>query len=170
MSVTEMGTSIRKIIRLAALLFAFGALAPHAMAAGKSVDTATDEDRAGASEMYQRANSAFAEGRLDDALQGFKDSYDIVASPNSLFMVVRTLQDMGRLAEAYRAAPEVTRLRLHLDTAEELLAGRRKVILDRAAEGSRRRLFLGRQTWWNPSASLPSDTTATFDTEEYQQP
>jgi hypothetical protein len=104
---TEMGTSIRKIVRLAVLLFAFGALAPQAMAAGKSVDTATDEERAAASEMYRRANSAFAEGRLDDALQGFKDSYDIVASPNSHLMVAKTLLKIGRKVEAHETLNEV---------------------------------------------------------------
>jgi HflK protein len=74
------------------------------------------------------------------------------------------------VAQAYQAAPKVTSLRLYLDTAENLLAGRRKIILDRAADGSRRRLFLGRQAWWNPPAVLPAEGPTTLNTGEYQQP
>lgn len=48
-------------------------------------------------------------------------------------------------AAAYALAPEVTRTRLYLAVVEELLAGRPKVILDRAPPGARRILFLGRR-------------------------
>jgi Cu+-exporting ATPase len=46
---------------------------------------------------------------------------------------------------AYRLAPDLTGLRLYLSTIEELLAGRRKVIIDRAPPGARRFLWLGRK-------------------------
>ncbi len=48
------------------------------------------------------------------------------------------------VAAAYAQQPQLTRLRLYLQTIERSLAGRKKVILDRAPDGSRRQLFLGR--------------------------
>jgi Cu+-exporting ATPase len=48
------------------------------------------------------------------------------------------------IAEAHSDQPALDRLRLYLQMIERTLAGRRKVILDRAAEGSRRQVFLGR--------------------------
>ena len=53
------------------------------------------------------------------------------------------------VAAAYRAAPELTHLRMYLETVEQALAGRRKIILDRAPDGARRLLFLGRSGLWN---------------------
>ena len=47
-------------------------------------------------------------------------------------------------AAAYREAPAATGLRLYLSTVEQLLAGRRKVILDPASAAGRRMLWLGR--------------------------
>src|SRR5262249_37396043 len=38
---------------------------------------------------------------LEPALQGFRDSYAIVKSPNSHFMIARTLARLGRNDEAY---------------------------------------------------------------------
>jgi Cu+-exporting ATPase len=48
------------------------------------------------------------------------------------------------VAAAYAEHPEVTRLRLYLQTVEKALSGRKKVILDRVPQGARRQLFLGR--------------------------
>jgi HflK protein len=47
------------------------------------------------------------------------------------------------VAAAYAAAPAVTAMRLYLAAMDEALAGRRKVIVDRAPPGSRRVLWLG---------------------------
>jgi len=60
------------------------------------------------------------------------------------------------VAEAYREAPGVTGLRMQMEVIEGLLAGRRKVILDHAADGSRRQLFLGPKGGWTPLAAPPS--------------
>ncbi len=75
----------------------------------------------------------------------------------------RTQRSRGRAqrfaarADAYRLGSEVTRLRLYLQTVEQSLAGRRKVILDRAPDGARRQVFLGRKGLWNlaPALSTP---------------
>ena len=63
-------------------------------------------------------------------------------------------------ATAYGAAPEVTRIRIHLDTIEKVLTGRRKVIVDSTAGGVRRRVLFGPPSIWNstPPAS-PADRT-----------
>jgi hypothetical protein len=44
---------------------------------------------------------AFDKNDLEQALKGFQDSYGIVRSPNSHFMVARTLARLGRNVEAY---------------------------------------------------------------------
>jgi HflK protein len=62
------------------------------------------------------------------------------------------------LARAYALSPVVTRLRLYLQTIDETLAGRRKVILDRPAPGSRRLLYLGKKDLWK--ALPPAADTA----------
>jgi Cu+-exporting ATPase len=59
------------------------------------------------------------------------------------------------VAEAYEEAPEVTGLRMRLEVVEGSLAGRRKVILDRAPEGSRRQLFLGPKGILGPIVAPP---------------
>jgi len=60
------------------------------------------------------------------------------------------------VAEAQREAPELTRLRLRLQATEQALAGRRKIILDRAHPGTRRLLYLGREGLWRaPPAPAP---------------
>ncbi|MFZ5831989.1 MAG: cation-translocating P-type ATPase family protein [Planctomycetota bacterium] len=66
-------------------------------------------------------------------------------------------------AAAYSAAPSVTRTRLYLGTVEQLLAGRRKVILDHIPTGARRFLFLGPQGARNllPFGTSPSETELT---------
>jgi membrane protease subunit HflK len=58
---------------------------------------------------------------------------------------------------AYAGAPRVTGLRLYLDMVEKVLAGRRKIIVDRAVGGGRRRVFLGSNGFWN---NLPLDAGA----------
>ncbi len=44
---------------------------------------------------------AFKAKRLDEALEAFRASYDIVASPNTRLMVVHVLEDLGDVVAAY---------------------------------------------------------------------
>jgi len=81
--------------------------APSSLAAGVAVGAATPEQKAAASEAYKTAAAAMKAGQHDQALSGFRASYDIVASPNSLFMAVRVLQAMGRNVAAYKEALNV---------------------------------------------------------------
>jgi hypothetical protein len=90
-------------LRAASLVSALLAflLAASALAAGKPVDEATAADKKNAAAAYTRAMSDFDKERLEPALQGFRDSYNIVQSPNSHFMIARTLVRLGRNDEAY---------------------------------------------------------------------
>ncbi|MBI4578262.1 MAG: cation-translocating P-type ATPase family protein, partial [Planctomycetes bacterium] len=88
-------------------------------------------------EAYQFEAQALARGQSDEkvlAAQAFREE-----------RTRRAQGSAGRLlaiAKAAGADPALTRLRLYLQTIEQLLAGRRKIILDRALDGGHRRLFL----------------------------
>ena len=69
-----------------------------------SVTAATPEQKQAASAAYKEAAAAMQAGNHEEALKGFRASYDIVASPNSHHMIVRTLDALGRHVEAYREA------------------------------------------------------------------
>ena len=64
------------------------------------------------------------------------------------------------IAAAHAAGRDVNELRLHLETIEEMLAGRRKIIVDRANTGTRRQLYLGPKAMWSiPPRDEPSEST-----------
>lgn len=100
------GMQIRAFVAAALLGVALGAVPATASAAGKSLTEATDADKAAAGKAYVEAKAHYdaTPKRLDQALAGFRASYDIVASPNSHLMVATVLADMGKHAEAYAEA------------------------------------------------------------------
>jgi hypothetical protein len=61
------------------------------------------------------------------------------------------------MAQAYARSRELTRLRLYLEAIEQVLAGRRKIILDRAPKGARRLLLLGGDRLWPLAAPRPAE-------------
>jgi len=62
------------------------------------------------------------------------------------------------VATASAEAPDLTRLRLYLQTVEDVLAGRRKIILDAVPAGARRLLYLGqRRAWTLPPPETPAE-------------
>ncbi|NLS96324.1 MAG: cation-translocating P-type ATPase family protein [Planctomycetaceae bacterium] len=67
------------------------------------------------------------------------------------------------IAEAHQAGREVNELRLHLEAVEEMLAGRRKIIVDHAAGGTRRQLYLGPKTMWSIPLRQEPDATGNYD-------
>jgi hypothetical protein len=73
-----------------------------ARAAGVSVQSATQEQASAASEKYRAGMELFGAQKYADALEVFRKSYDVVASPNTHLMIGRTLSRMGKLADAYR--------------------------------------------------------------------
>lgn len=72
-----------------------------AHAAGVSVEAASEAQAGQASEKYRAGMEAFEGQKFEVALGLFRESYDIVASPNSHLMIGRTLAKMGKVAEAY---------------------------------------------------------------------
>jgi len=60
------------------------------------------------------------------------------------------------LAAAHADHAEASRLRWYLNTVEKTLAGRRKVILDRAQGQSRRTLYIGKNAFWGPQRLTPT--------------
>jgi hypothetical protein len=72
-----------------------------AFAAGVSVQSASDEQRDAAARAYEEAKVQFEASRFGEALEGFRASYAIVASPNAHYMMVACLSELGRSAEAY---------------------------------------------------------------------
>jgi len=100
--------SFRTVLRAGLLVgcMALGATlaAPPSWAAGVPVGAATPEQKKEASATYKKAAMAMKAGKQEEALQGFRASHDIVASPNSQFMIVRVLQAMGRNVDAYNEA------------------------------------------------------------------
>lgn len=67
------------------------------------------------------------------------------------------------IAEAHQAGREVDDLRLHLETVEEMLAGRRKIIVDHATGGTRRQLYLGPKTMWSIPLRQEPGATGNYD-------
>lgn len=72
-----------------------------ARAAGASVSDATDAQKDAAKDKYQAGMQAFDKQKYDEALGLFRESYGIVASPNSHLMIARVLARLDRLPEAY---------------------------------------------------------------------
>lgn len=71
---------------------------------GVLVDEANDKQKAEAGAAFKRGMDSFRANRDVEALAYFRDSYSIVASPNSRMMIARTLAKLGRLSDAFREA------------------------------------------------------------------
>jgi HflK protein len=113
------------------------------------------ESRINEAQAYQYKTETMARGHAAEkvlAAEGFESDRTERAQGSADRFVA--------IALAYAAAPEVTRLRLYLQTVEEALTGRRKIILDAAPDGARRLLYLGRKGIWNlPPAAAPEQSS-----------
>jgi hypothetical protein len=76
-------------------------VATPAWAEGVSVSAATAEQVEAAQETFRTADELFDVQEYDAAIAKYRESYDIVASPNSRLMVARGLRELGRLDEAF---------------------------------------------------------------------
>ena len=135
---------------------------PEVVPAFRDVAIALEEKEArkNEAEAYQRKTEALARGRAAQRREAARAFYH-----DRTERARGSARRFVQMAEAYGRAPELTRLRLYLQTIEEILAGRRKVILDRAPDGARRHLFLGRKGLWNLAgevspAAVPSQDGA----------
>ena len=79
------------------LLYAGGAFAD-----GATVDKASAAEKKQAGALYTAAMKDFEEDSYEKALAGFEQSYKVVKSPNSHFMIARTYARLGRNVEAYQ--------------------------------------------------------------------
>jgi hypothetical protein len=85
---------------VAGLTVGFASWADTSYAAGVAVEQATAAQKKDAQGKFVKAMTDYEAKRLDKALEGFRASYATVASPNSHYMVARTLRDLGKLTEA----------------------------------------------------------------------
>ena len=69
----------------------------------------TAEETKIATQEYLRGRAALDAKQFDKALEHFRKSYDTVKSPNSRFMLARTLEEMGKKPEAYNEAKGAVR-------------------------------------------------------------
>ena len=72
-----------------------------ALAAGVDPANATPVQREQAQTHFLKGKASFDRNDLPGALEEFRASLEIVASPNARLYVARTLREMGRLVEAY---------------------------------------------------------------------
>lgn len=86
------------------MVLALGAvgLSTTSHAQGASVASATPQQKQDAQKAFMAAMDDFNAKRFDKAYEGFKASYDVVASPNSHLMMARALREAGKTLEAYR--------------------------------------------------------------------
>jgi hypothetical protein len=73
-----------------------------ARAGDHSPESASADDKRQAQELYDGAMKRFDQDDYDAALRGFQSSYEHVKSPNSHFMIARSLARLGRNVEAYK--------------------------------------------------------------------
>lgn len=81
-----------------------------ALADGAALGEATDVQKQSAQIRYLAGMDSFKAGQFEQARKGFNDSFETVASPNSLLMVVRCLGELKRHVEAYEQANKTARL------------------------------------------------------------
>lgn len=89
-----------------AVLAASLILPMSAQAAGVSVEAASRSELNAAKGPYQDGVKAMSAGRYEQAVEKFRESYNIVASPNSQLMLGRALIKVNRLMDAYREFQE----------------------------------------------------------------
>jgi len=95
---------MRNLLRASIFLLAN---AGAARAAEHTPESASADDKRRAQETYEDAMKRFDQDDYDGALRGFQSSYAVVKSPNSHFMIARSLARLGRNVEAYKELTQV---------------------------------------------------------------
>ena len=96
----DMNGLVCRLVLVGGMALGFASFADTAQAAGVTVEQATAAQKKDAQTAFQKAMTDYEAKRFDKALEGFKASYDIVASPNSHYMIARTLRDLNKLNDA----------------------------------------------------------------------
>jgi sorbitol-specific phosphotransferase system component IIA len=89
-------TTLRSCV--AATCLAYAALC---RAQGAPIESATTEQLRVAQEAFREGDQLFDMQQYEQAIQRYRASYSIVASPNTALMIARALRELGRLDEAY---------------------------------------------------------------------
>lgn len=88
-------------VGLALLAASVPSAAGEAYPAGTPVAQANPVEKKAAQARYNEGAGLFARARYDEALESFKASYAVVASPNSQLMIARCLIELDKPLEAY---------------------------------------------------------------------
>src|SRR5262245_9859302 len=95
--------SRRLCTRLLPMALAIGAvlltLTP-AWAQGVSPSEATAAQNKAAEKPFKAASKLYDKGEFDKAIELFRESFEIVASPNTALMIARSYRDAGQLSKA----------------------------------------------------------------------
>lgn len=97
---------LRELTMALGIFVSIASWVPTASAAGASIDSATTDQKNRAQKLFVDAKKEYDNKNFDKALEGFRQSYDVVASPNTLLMVARTLRELDRVVESYLAFQE----------------------------------------------------------------
>lgn len=117
----DRGAKARHFVVIAAACVAL-TWVPTAQAEGASVVHATKAQKNKASDTYRDALAAMEAKKYEEALKLLEESYNTVASPNSLLLKARALVQLGRKVEAYRELETAITLARELSKAEEKYA------------------------------------------------
>ena len=92
-----------RLRHLPALALALGVLASSATARADGVEAAkaSATQREQAQARFVKGRDLYTQSRFADALEEFRASHEIVASPNARLYSARCLRELGRVAEAY---------------------------------------------------------------------
>ena len=102
--------SIHRYLVVLGLFVSTAGWAADSAAAGVPVDEATQAQKDEATRLFLQAKKEFETKPTEQALEGFRASFDVVASPNALLMVGRALAALERPEEAYVVFEETIRL------------------------------------------------------------
>lgn len=97
--------------RRGAPLFAFAAIASSIAAWSPAASAAPEEDdKLEARELVYRGDELFAQKRVGEALEAYREAHEIMRVPTTGIEVAKTLAAMGRLMDARSAAADVEAL------------------------------------------------------------
>lgn len=100
---------MKRLLAILALIATASLTSAPARASGVSVFEASAQQKQKARQSYKEGRAAIRSKQYKLALQHFRTSYNVVASPNSRMYIVVALQSLGRLSEAYWEAIETVK-------------------------------------------------------------
>ncbi|MBL8743831.1 MAG: hypothetical protein JNK04_22135 [Myxococcales bacterium] len=95
---------LARVRAIALVLLALASILParSLLAQGVGIGEATELQKREAQAHYEKGAKLFELKKLEDALKAFKQSYDVVRSPNAHLMISRALLEMGEILRAHQ--------------------------------------------------------------------